>query len=132
MCGILAQETYQNNSCNINMMCNYFSCLRRQQRHRRRAPFVSWKPSRILTFRYQFEWRTFYLFPYRIRMTVDCIKSSLLLKIQWKDHFLKIQWEEHHYLYKKDVILFSHDIRMSQKVDPRTERRGVLIRESFI
>ncbi len=53
-----------------------------------------------------------------LRRRVACAKSSLLLKIQWK---------EHHFLYKHGCYM----IIITWKVDPCTERGlGILIKES--
>jgi hypothetical protein len=62
-----------------------------------------------------------------LRRRDACIKSDLLLKIQWK---------EHHYLYEMDDILlrtFSHMIIMTRKMDPSAQRwAGILFEESSI
>jgi hypothetical protein len=51
-----------------------------------------------------------------LRRCVACINSSLLLKIQWR---------EHHYLYEHgcySVQTFSHVVIMTQKLDPHAQR----------
>ncbi len=64
-------------------------------------------------------------FNFELRRLVSLIRSSLLLKKQWK---------EHHYFYKHGYILFgtfSHMIIMTQKVDPLAEKgAGISIKES--